>query len=101
MEAPPSDPFESMERLILESLASWDKETFTVNRLLYSEEEAVCAAVEAAVWVSEVTSDLIMYICMCVATLVLALGLVAAMHFVAFLSIHYYIVACCKLYSID
>ena len=54
MEAPPSDPFESMERLILESLASWDKETFTVNRLLYSEEEAVCAAVEAAVWVSEV-----------------------------------------------
>ncbi len=51
MEAPPADPFEAMERLVSESLAAWGKDVFTVNRLLYCEEEPVCVAVETAVWV--------------------------------------------------
>ena len=52
MEVISSDPFENMERVINESIAAWSKESFAVNRLLYCENEAVCAALEAAIWVS-------------------------------------------------
>lgn len=42
-----------MEKLVLDKIAPFGQGTFFVNRLLYGEEEALCIALETAVWVSE------------------------------------------------
>ena len=45
------DPFEEIEKTVLELLKIWGRETFVVNRQLYEKDEAVCSALEHAVWV--------------------------------------------------
>jgi len=47
-----SDPFAEMESRILEEAAKWRKGTFSVTREVYEKDEALCHALEQAIWVS-------------------------------------------------
>ena len=41
-----------MEKAVLEVLSAWSKGTFTVQRIVYNNDENICIAVETSVWVS-------------------------------------------------
>lgn len=45
-----SDPFEATEKAVLDIIAAWSKGTFTVSRVVYSDNEALCIAIENAIW---------------------------------------------------
>lgn len=47
-----SDPFAEIESRILEEAAKWRKGAFTVTRDVYEKDEALCHALEQAIWVS-------------------------------------------------
>ena len=50
----PASPFAGMEALVAEDVAAkWSRAAFTVNREMYESDEALCAALETAVWVRE------------------------------------------------
>jgi hypothetical protein len=52
VEEVPQEPYEAAEKAILELIQPWSKEGgFALNKVLYSGNEAVCATIEAAVWV--------------------------------------------------
>ena len=50
-EAPaPADAFDATEKAVLEAVSAWTKGTFTVSRVVYGENEALCVAIENAIW---------------------------------------------------
>ena len=51
-EPPPANPLDAMEKAVQEVLEQWSKGSFTAQRAVYDNDEAVAAAVENAVWVS-------------------------------------------------
>lgn len=52
MNTGPFDPFAEMWKLVQEEMTKWQKGKFTVNRdLYYANDEALCQAIERAVWV--------------------------------------------------
>ena len=51
-----SDPFTEVERCILEEAEKWRKGSFLVARDVYEKDEALCQALEQAVWVSTLRS---------------------------------------------
>jgi hypothetical protein len=48
-----ANPFNDIEALVKEDIsAKWARGVFAVNRDVYEEDDALCAALESAVWVS-------------------------------------------------
>jgi len=50
VEEVPANPLDTMAAAVAAALADWSKGTFTVQRAVYSGQEALCASLEAAVW---------------------------------------------------
>lgn len=48
----PPDVFAEVEAAVLPAVAKWKKDVFVASRVLYEGDEALCRAVEQAVWVS-------------------------------------------------
>ena len=46
------DPFQDIEKLILEEAEKWCKGSFQVTREVYEKDEPLCQSLEQAVWVS-------------------------------------------------
>ena len=47
-----ADAFEVMEKSLLGYLEAWSKGSFTASRAIYGENDALCIAIESAIWVS-------------------------------------------------
>lgn len=45
-----ADAFDATEKAVLEAVSVWAKGTFTVSRVVYGENEALCVAIENAIW---------------------------------------------------
>jgi hypothetical protein len=52
------DPFTDIATKILEEAEKWRKSTFQVAREVYEKDEALCSALEQAIWVRESTFPL-------------------------------------------
>jgi hypothetical protein len=49
---PPGTPFAAIERAVVEAVALYEREAFSIQRQLYDEDENLCQVVETAIWVS-------------------------------------------------